>query len=162
MVIEPEKQREIEAITWNWEGTVLYGAENCHKEHHPDNGHDKHNTDCGIKLWAGKTKTPDKKKDDLDTDSWTEVCKNLNLSDEIEALESLPTPTISDDDKNKEYKDKDWVLIGFHGSKKLRYALITIQADDLTKNCEFKELDDIDSGKFNDIEGLAFSFNKGL
>ena len=62
---------EIEDITWNATGTILYGVENV-----------KNNPDKGMKLLAYEGNTV------------TTICKELTSSLEIEALDTLPDDTL--------------------------------------------------------------------
>jgi hypothetical protein len=169
------KQMEVEAITWNQNGTILYGVKNCHNDDPDSHGKDEngwpypnprdYDFDCGIELWAGNW-------DPGPADpvfNWEQVCPNItaDIEDmlaqsypnakekrvaEIEALESLPRhlaapPPIPPGD--------DLVVIGFHGPHHLLYAMVNIPPPPAL--CGFRFVNDIDSKPFNDIEGLAYS-----
>jgi hypothetical protein len=160
MVIE-KKQMEIEAITWNQNGTALYGVENCHEGHHPDS-HGAHedgwgkagynyDTDCGTKLWRGIFP--------ISPASWMPVCQNLlsgtpQPAAEIEAIESLP-PGFGAEIGIGVPPGGDLVLLGFHGPNQLSYAVLFIPPAPGAA-CAIVWEGGIES-KFNDIEGLAYS-----
>ncbi len=62
---------EVEDLTWNTAGTMLYGVENL-----------RNNPDSGVKLLA------------YDGNTVSTVCKELTQSLEIEALDTLPDDTL--------------------------------------------------------------------
>lgn len=174
---------EVEDITWNWEGNVLYAVENVHGDVSGDecvpHGVDSHGEDesgwpgppydfdfdeCdidgdgvveGIRLWAY----------DDDEKNIVEMCPNLAPSiaarlgspAEIEALEALPEGLLPGVDPVLE----DLLLVGFHGPREMLYAVIVTPPLPLTEplDCDIIWLDDIPTDPFGDIEGLAYSPN---
>ncbi|NJO17158.1 MAG: M20/M25/M40 family metallo-hydrolase [Thioploca sp.] len=157
---------EIEDITWNQNGTVLYATENQHTDP-PDSHGDPENRwslpdfdfdfDEGIRLWAYDT-TDDGVLREICSDLTTEIANQLGQAAEVEALESLPNdlfnPIIPD--------DQDLLLVGFHGPNQLLYAIIATPPLPLPESpvplppCELLWNGEIPT-QFNDIEGLAYS-----
>ena len=158
------KPAEIEDITWNWMGTVLYAVENVHTHPDPDSHGDVEDLwpspdfdfdfEEGIKLWAY----------DSTSGVLKEICQNLAPSiaailgkkAEIEALESLPNdiwePPVPD--------NQDLLVVGFHGPFQLRYAVIETPPLPLSLQTECKIVwKDAIPSSFNDIEGIAYSPN---
>jgi len=134
-VILPHNQVEVEDITWNTDGTILYGVENLHGGHHPDShGEDEDNSakdrdfDQGVKLWSY----------DYPSGAINSVCDDLTQSQrEIEALETLP-------DNN--------LLFGFHGSDGILNAgVVDVQ------NCQLLAQETLPTVPYNDVEGIAWS-----
>jgi hypothetical protein len=147
---------EVEDITWNWTGDVLYAVENLHTDDPDSHGDDEDrwpgppfniDYDDGIKLWAYVIESGE-----------IELCPNLAPSiaealgheAEIEGLEALPNdfliPPIA--------ADKDLLIATFHGPHEMYYAAIIARPTLSTPQCEIW----IDSVEvpFNDIEGIAY------
>ena len=133
-VIIPASQIEIEDITWNTAGTILYGVQNLHGDHKPDShGEDENNSaedrdfEQGIKLWSY----------DYPSGAINSVCDDLTQSEiEIEALE-----TFSDDN----------LLFGFHGSDGiLNVGAVNVQ------NCQLLAQENLPTVPYNDVEGIAW------
>ena len=156
-IIRPTARMEIGVITWNWNGTKLYGVENCREG-------------CDIKLWVGQTQT--QKNDDLDVNSWKQVCQIPSLTEtiheklvelypseklpivEIEALESLPLEM----DGNNTFSDEDLLLLGFRGVFHLLYALVTVPPSPQLP-CKIMWIENIDSGLLSNIKSFTYSSN---
>jgi hypothetical protein len=153
-VVVPATEMEIEALTWNWEGTVLYAVENLHNDPVDSHGDSEDqwgqpDFDEGIRLWAS------------DGTHLIEMCPNLasNLVEqwgipvEIEALEALPEGILPDLIPSTQ----DLLLLGFHGPKTLLYAVIVTPPLPLTAplNCDVFWLGEIPT-VLNDLEGLAY------
>jgi len=163
MVIVPKEEMEIESITWNQNGTALFGVENCHTDHPDSHGAPEdgwgspaynYDTDCGIKIWRGI--------DPITPASWMQVCENLfdegetpQPVAEIEAIESLP-PGFGAKIGIMVPPGGDLVLIGFHGPNQLSYAVLFIPPAPGAA-CAIVWEGGINSKPFNDIEGLAYS-----
>jgi hypothetical protein len=140
---------EIEDITWNQKGDVLYGVENLHtdpvdshsavEDKWPYNNPVRPNDidyDKGIKLWAYSDKTGQYKV--VCPNLASSIAKELKNEAEIEGLESLPGTA-----------GQDFLVVSFHGPKKIYYAgIILPQCDIWIKG---------DDTAFNDIEGMAAS-----
>ncbi len=134
---------EVEDITWNWTGDVLYAVENLHTND-PDS-HGDIDYDDGITLWAYDT-----------INGARELCHNLVPSiiealgheAEIEGLEALPNDFMSIP------AVEDLLIATFHGTYKMYYAVIIARPTLSTPQCEIW----IDSVEvpFNDIEGITY------
>lgn len=166
---------EVEDITWNWRGDIIYAVENAHTDN--VDSHGQHED-----LWPyGNPKDYDFDQADIDGDGeiegvtlWAsdgfiikEVCHDLSPKieeklgyiAEIEALESLPPDIIpvADIDPNAE----DLLLVGFHGPQRMLYTVVIIPA--ITSFVPSTEcriwtwLNHKISTSLNDIEGLAYS-----
>ncbi len=89
IVIRANPQFEIEDITWNTAGTIIYATESRNGSHHPDGKADKLSI-----LWAYHFET-----------GVNTICHGMTQSlPEIEALETLPNNDL---------------LFGFHGAKNI-------------------------------------------
>ncbi|MDM8561861.1 hypothetical protein QUF54_00740 [Candidatus Marithioploca araucensis] len=133
---------EVEDMTWNWTGDVLYAVENMHTDN-PDKGIDNN----GIKLWAYDEINGTKI---LCTNLTPSIAEYLGNSAEIEGLEALPNdfmnPPIT--------ADEDLLIATFHGQHKMYYAMITIYPTLSTSQCDIW-IDRVEV-PFNDIEGIAY------
>jgi hypothetical protein len=107
-VFYPAAEVEMEALTWNRAGTVLYGIENSHDE---------------IRLWAY----------DTDTGFIGHICSNLvsEVPGEIEALEALPRNTNPPPPGFQEL-----LLLGFHGPQQVRYAAVSVNFNNSPPECQ--------------------------
>jgi len=90
---------EVEDLTWNAAGTILYGAKNLHGNHKPDS----HGPELGIELLAYDTTTVPA--------VVTPVCSTLVGSMEIEALDTLPG---------------DQLIFGYHDHKALVVGVLDV------------------------------------
>ncbi len=97
-----EYSGEVEDLTWNTAGTILYGVENLHGNHDPDS-HDPLDHEGGQALLAY---TPS-------TGILEKKCQSLinSLEQEIEALDTLPDDTL---------------ILGFHGNTDLTLGVIDV------------------------------------
>ncbi len=148
---------EVEDITWNWIGDVLYAVENLHTNDPDSHGDDEDrwpgppfniDYDDGIKLWAYDA-----------TYGPRELCPNLapDIADalgheaEIEGLEALPNDFLSIS------TNEDLLIATFHGPSKMYYAAIIARPTLSTPQCNIW-IDSLDSVQvpFNDIEGIAY------
>jgi len=131
LVIPSNGEVEVEDMTWNTKGTILYGVENLHDGHHPDshgaseeNYSENLDFEQGIRLWAYHLESGDMKT----------LCDDFMGSlMEVEAMETLPD---------------DSLIFRFHGSHNLTFGTVSVQ------NCQMtvkKEL----STPYNDVEGIA-------
>jgi len=149
---------EVEDITWNRFGDVLYAVENVHSDEVDEHGEteDKWSDpsfdfdfDEGIRLWAYYVSSGELK----------QICDDVlvNIEDpiaEIEALEVLPNrifnPPIP--------LDKDVIMLGFHGPNKIHYfTLVTPSPGQET--CKLTEQKTSSTNKvssLNDIEGIGW------
>lgn len=168
-VVMPRTEMEMEDLTWNQAGSVLYGVENVHDDPVDSHGDPETNWlspgfdfdfDKGIKLWAYDNTTNflgticPNLMNDLKV-HWKELFGEEKIA-EIEALESLPADVLPPVQPNQ-----DLILVGFHGPAHLLYALITTPPLPLTAAtpitpCQIVWDGAIPSEKFNDIEGLAY------
>jgi len=132
LVIPSNGEVEVEDITWNTAGTILYGVENLHGGHNPD-GHgapeDSANEDLdfdeGIRLWAYN----------LSSGTMNTLCDDfMDSLMEVEAMETLPD---------------DSLVLGFHGGNNLTFGVINVQSCQMTVK---KEL----TTPYNDVEGIAW------
>ncbi|BAP56970.1 aminopeptidase Y [Thioploca ingrica] len=158
---------EVEDITWNQNGTVLYATENKHTDSLDSHGDPENrwtlpdfnfDFDDGIRLWAYDT-TDSGVIREICSNLTTEIANQLGQPAEIEALESLPNdlfnPIIVPD-------NQDLLLAGFHGPKQLLYAVIATPPLPLLPPpaalppCELLWKGVIPT-QFNDIEGLAYT-----
>jgi hypothetical protein len=165
-VVFPATEVEIEDLTWNFEGTVLYAVENLHNDPVDSHGDSEDqwgqpnfdwDFDEGIRLWAS------------DGTNLVEMCPNLapqlaaafkdlygqEIPAEIEALEALPEEFLPGIIPSM----NDLLLVGFHGPKTLLYAVIITPQLPLTTSlsCDLLWMGNIPS-ELNDLEGLAFDF----
>jgi len=166
---------EVEDITWNWQGDVLYAVENIHINHDSDSHGDSEDR------WSKPDFDFDFEQGDIDNDGvnegirfWAsdgnvivEICHDLIPSikaklgrqAEIEALESLPPELFPETvDPNSE----DLLVVGFHGPKKMLYAVIKTPSIPSSPNagCTLLSwLDETTETALNDIEGIAYSPN---
>jgi hypothetical protein len=132
-VVISASQVEVEDITWNTAGTILYGVENLHGKHHPDShgaDEDDYNEDLdfdqGVRLWA------------YASGAIGTVCDDLTqeIEIEIEALETLPD---------------DSLLFGFHGIDSiLNVGAVNVQ------NCQLIAQEKLPAVPYNDVEGIAW------
>ncbi|MCP3895671.1 MAG: S8 family serine peptidase, partial [Bacteroides sp.] len=99
---------DIEDITWNSDGTILYGVENVHGGHDPDS-HGPLDPDGGVKVLAY----------DIDTEVITE-CELYDVK-EIEALDTLPDGNL---------------IIGYHGHNKLLIGVLDFESCSITQTEE--------------------------
>ncbi len=175
-LILPAPPVEVEDITWNWEGDVLYAVENVHatlvdgqcQSHDPDSHGpldfeecdvDNDGVDEGIRLWAVAQDGVEWKIGEICPNLAPQIAEKLGKKAEIEGLESLPESLLPDE-VNQE--TEDLLLVGFHGAKKILYAVIITPEPPFASdpNCQiWRWLDHDISTKLNDIEGLAYSPN---
>ena len=101
MVWAPLKDWEVEDLTWNTAGTILYGAKNLHGNHKPDS-HGPLDPELGIELLAYDTTVSGEP---------TPVCKSLVGSMEIEALDTLPDGSL---------------IFGYHDHKDLVVGVLDV------------------------------------
>lgn len=119
--VQLQYQGEIEDLTWDTKGEVLYAVQNNHNND-PDSESDQN----GVTLWAytvnnGQIET---KCQDL-----------LAQSPEIEALEALDDGTL---------------LFGFHNKDLLLMGTID------PNSCKVSEIKTLETGGYNDVEGIAW------
>lgn len=133
MIIESNGEIEVEDLSWNVDGTVLYGVENIHNDHHPDN-HPPFNPhfdpDDGLRLWSY----------DYNSQKISPVCEDLMNSlelEEVEAMDTLPNDTL---------------IFGFHGNVNLSIGVLDVQ------NCQIVAAQGITTD-YNDVEGVAWSWS---
>jgi hypothetical protein len=157
-VVFPAVEREIEDLTWNRAGTVLYGVENLHDDPVDSHGDPEDlwpnmnfDFDDGIRLWA------------FDTISGFvgSICPNLvpaisGLMDapaEIEGLEVLPRNLVPPPPGFS-----DLLLVGFHGPHKMVYAALGVNFINANTPpvCRIIWDGSIPTDGLHDIEGLAY------
>lgn len=140
-VVFPVKEVEMEDITWNRSGTVLYGVQNLHDD--PVDSHGDPDFDDGIRLWA------------YDTVSGFvgSICPNLvpGVPAEIEGLEVLPLEV-----NTPPPGFPDLLLVGFHGPDRVQYAAISVNFTTTPPACQIIWDGNIPTNGLNDIEGLAY------
>ncbi|EDN70261.1 hypothetical protein BGP_1685 [Beggiatoa sp. PS] len=131
-VIPSNGKIEVEDMTWNTAGTILYGVENLHGGHNPD-GHgapedsadEDLDFDEGVRLWAYN----------FGSGTMNTLCDDFMGSlKEVEAMETLPD---------------DSLILGFHGSNNLTFGVVNTQTCQMTMKEEL-------TTPHNDIEGIAW------
>ncbi len=130
-----EYSGEVEDLTWNTAGTILYGVENLHEDHKPDS-HGPLDHEGGQALLAYTLSTDALSTDTLSTGILEEICQPLisSLEQEIEALDTLPDGTL---------------IFGFHGNTGLTLGVIDVTT------CQIIAEEEI-STDYNDVEGIAW------
>lgn len=107
VVLPSNGEVEVEDISWNLAGTVLYGVQNKHV-----GDPDYHTGDAGVTLWKYETATG----------SLTTICPDFAGSvDEIEALETLPDGSLA---------------FGFHGKTTMILGAINPETCQVVVNVE--------------------------
>jgi hypothetical protein len=155
-VFFPAPEVEMEDLTWNRSGTVLYGVPNLHDD--PVDSHGDledlwpqadfdFDFDDGIRLWA------------YDTVSGFvgSICPSLvagitgllGKPAEIEGLEVLPHNLVP-------LGFSDLLLVGFHGPHRIYYATVSVNFASTPPACQFIWGGNIPTDGLNDIEGLAY------
>ncbi|MCK5522077.1 MAG: hypothetical protein KAI83_02990 [Thiomargarita sp.] len=134
---------EVEDITWNQTGDVLYAVENLHTND-PDS-HGNIDYDDGITLWAYDTISGAR---ELCHNLAPSITKALGHEAEIEGLEALPNDFMSIP------AVEDLLIATFHGTYKMYYAIIIARPTLSTPQCEIW-IDSIEV-PFNDIEGITY------
>ncbi|MDM8561862.1 hypothetical protein QUF54_00745 [Candidatus Marithioploca araucensis] len=146
---------EVEDITWNWTGDVLYAVENLHTDDPDSHGDDEDrwpgppfniDYDNGIKLWAYDAINGAR---ELCPNLAPSIAKALEHEAEIEGLEALPNdflPSIPTTD--------DLLIATFHGPYEMYYAAIIARPTLSTPQCNIW-IDRVEV-PFNDIEGIAY------
>ena len=113
LVWAPEEEWEVEDLTWNTAGTILYGVKNLHGNHKPDS-HGPLDAELGIELLAYDTTVPDPQP--------TPVCQSLVKSMEIEALDTLPD---------------DRLIFGYHNRNELVIGVLDVGSCSIVVQEEF-------------------------
>jgi hypothetical protein len=132
------KPVEVEDITWNWRGDIIYAVENAHTDNVDSHGkhedfwpyanpkdYDFDQADVdgdgekeGVTLWASDGSIIKEVCHDLSP----KIIEKLGAKAEIEALESLPPNLIPTTEINPD--TEDLLLVGFHGPRTMLYAVI--------------------------------------
>jgi secreted trypsin-like serine protease len=132
LIIPSNGNIEVEDITWNTAGMILYGVENLHNGHNPDShgasedSFDKDlDFDKGVRLWAYY----------LGNGGINTLCDDFMGSlTEIEAMETLPD---------------DSLIFGFHGSHTLTFGVVNVPTCQMAMKTEL-------TTPYNDVEGIAW------
>jgi len=132
IIIPSNGEIEVEDITWNTAGTILYGVENLHDGHNPDSHGAPEDSatqdldfDKGVRLWAYEPSSG----------TMNTLCDDFMGSlKEVEAMETLPN---------------DNLILGFHGSHNLTFGIINVQSCNLTVKKEI-------TTSYNDVEGISW------
>jgi hypothetical protein len=170
---------EMEDLTWNWEGKLLYGVENVHDDPVDSHGEEEDgwprvgydfDFDKGITLWVC---------DPNQQSICAPICPNMaqivaekfqGMLAEIEGLEALPEDLLLKyliDFSIINPATQDLLVVGLHGPHQVLYAAIITPPTSPwppTEDCQLWQwLEHETMTELNDIEGLAFSlFNLPL
>ncbi len=162
---------EMEDITWNWQGDLIYGVENVHDDPVDSHGEEEDgwprpdydfDFDKSITLWAC---------DPNQQPICAPICPNIDeivaekfqgTKAEVEGLEALPEDLLLKYQIDPSIIDpalEDLLVIGLHGPQKVLYLAITTPPTSTwppTGECPVW-LEHETKTKLNDIEGFAFS-----